>query len=187
MYAVSLCSCTIGCEAYSFTTDGYGIFNVCTHLGAWRGVQEQISLWDSERQKNCSSHCLARGSNSGSSDLNSDSLTTELCPSLQEQGFGLQWKNNRLQEMMLTCTVYSIIFCTFEFNAEQNYPSCHTEAESFDSLVIFTPEPKARVLMLNIPSSLVSTVSRNRAEQSLFFYKPAAPLYWAWNEFWEGK
>ena len=79
---------------------------------------------------------------------------------------------------MLTCTVYSILFCTLhvEFNAEQNYPSCHTEAESFDSLVIFTPEPKARVLMLNIPSSLVSTVSRNRAEQSLFFYKPAAPL-----------
>ena len=30
------CDHTTGCEAYSFTTDGYGIFNVRTNLGACR-------------------------------------------------------------------------------------------------------------------------------------------------------
>ena len=30
------CFHTSSCEAYSFTTDGYGIFNVSTHLGACR-------------------------------------------------------------------------------------------------------------------------------------------------------
>ena len=34
----AVCSCfhTTDCDAYSFTTDGYGIFNVRTHLGACR-------------------------------------------------------------------------------------------------------------------------------------------------------
>ena len=32
--AVFSCFDTTGCEAYSFTTAGYGIFNVRTHLGA---------------------------------------------------------------------------------------------------------------------------------------------------------
>ena len=31
--AVFLCDHTTGCEAHSFMTDGYGIFNVRTHLG----------------------------------------------------------------------------------------------------------------------------------------------------------
>ena len=34
MYAVFLCDPTTGCEAYSFTRDGYGIFNVRTNLSA---------------------------------------------------------------------------------------------------------------------------------------------------------
>ena len=34
--AVFPCFHTTGCEAYSFTTDGYGIFNVCTIVGACR-------------------------------------------------------------------------------------------------------------------------------------------------------
>ena len=29
-----------GCDAYSFTTDGYGIFNVCINLGACRTHEE---------------------------------------------------------------------------------------------------------------------------------------------------
>ena len=32
VYAVLLCDHTNGCEAYSFTTDGYGIFIVRTHF-----------------------------------------------------------------------------------------------------------------------------------------------------------
>ena len=32
--ALLSCLYTAGCEAYPFTTDGYGIFNVRTHLGA---------------------------------------------------------------------------------------------------------------------------------------------------------
>ena len=34
VYAVFLCNHATGCEAYSFMTDGYRIFNVHTHLGA---------------------------------------------------------------------------------------------------------------------------------------------------------
>ena len=35
MYAIFWCDRTTGCEAYSFTADGYGIFNMCTiNLGA---------------------------------------------------------------------------------------------------------------------------------------------------------
>ena len=67
--AVFSCFHTTGCEAYSFTTDGYRIFNTRTNVGA------------------CHTHeggsGTNRGSNTlhGSSDLNSDALTTELvCP-----------------------------------------------------------------------------------------------------------
>ena len=63
------------------TTDGYGIFNVRTHLGACRthegGDQAQTSLHFSP--------CPVRGSNPGSSDLNSDDLTTELRTSPGEE------------------------------------------------------------------------------------------------------
>ena len=48
VYAVFLCDHTTGCEAYSFTTDGYGIFNMRTNLGAYSthegGDQAQTSL-----------------------------------------------------------------------------------------------------------------------------------------------
>ena len=36
MYAIFFGDHTTGIEAYSFTTDGYEIFNVRTHLGARR-------------------------------------------------------------------------------------------------------------------------------------------------------
>ena len=89
-------------KAYSFTTDGYGIFNVRTHLGAVpytrrAGSDTKKSAQELTRRdrKNCpsavdwaltanylslylSSPCSARGLNLiRSSDLNSDSLTTE--------------------------------------------------------------------------------------------------------------
>ena len=101
------CFYTTGCEFYSFMTDGFGIFNVRTKSGCvsrtytrrgvrhkqvcirvdseerktvphpdlcgWLGVKQQLSIY-------LSSPCPARGLNPGSSDLNSDSLTTELCP-----------------------------------------------------------------------------------------------------------
>ena len=84
---------TTGCDAYSFTTDGYGIFNVSiTDLGACRtheggrgrgggGSGTNKSAHELTRKdRNCTSPCPAMGSNPGSSDLNSDSLTTELRP-----------------------------------------------------------------------------------------------------------
>ena len=78
---------TIGCEAYSFTTDGYGIFKVRTHLFRCvpytrRGVRDKqgCTRVDSQRQKSCLSPCPTSGSNTGPSDLNSDALTTELHP-----------------------------------------------------------------------------------------------------------
>ena len=58
VYAVFLCDHTTGCEAYSFTTGGYVIFNTHTILG--------------EGWKNYPSTCPARGSNPGS--------TTQLHP-----------------------------------------------------------------------------------------------------------
>ena len=36
VFAVFLDDYTTGCEAYSFTTDGYGIFNVRKNVGACR-------------------------------------------------------------------------------------------------------------------------------------------------------
>ena len=50
VYAVFLCDHTTGCEAYSFMTDGYGIFNVRTNLGACsiytKWGQAQTSLYE---------------------------------------------------------------------------------------------------------------------------------------------
>ena len=76
---------TTNCEEYSFTTDGYEIFNMRTHLGACRtheggsgtnkSAQELIRR---DRKKTCPLPCPARGSNPESSDLNSDAVTTEL-------------------------------------------------------------------------------------------------------------
>ena len=66
-------------EAYSFMTDGYGIFNVRTTFGymlySQRGVRykQMCTRVDSEGYKNCPT----KGSNPGSSDLNCDALTTE--------------------------------------------------------------------------------------------------------------
>ena len=93
------CFYTTGCEAYFFffTTDGYGICNVRTHLGAcrahegegWGGVgvrhKQVYTRVDSEWQKKNPPipHPAPPGdrTNPGSSDKNSDSLTTE--PRLQ--------------------------------------------------------------------------------------------------------
>ena len=69
--AVFSCFHTDGYEAYSLTTDGYGIFNVRTKLGACRsqegGVRRKSAQeLKSERQKNCPSPCPTRGSIPGS-------------------------------------------------------------------------------------------------------------------------
>ena len=94
------CFNTTGCEAYSFTTDGYGIFSVLTNLRACRthegegggsggeggrgggsdtnkSAQELIQR-DIKTVSHSASPCV--GSNPGSSDYNSDALTTELRP-----------------------------------------------------------------------------------------------------------
>ena len=87
VYAVFfVCDYTTGCDACSFTTDGYGIFNKFGWaLYTRRGVRHThvcTSVY-SEGQKNCRSPCPARGSNPGSLDFKSDALTTELrSPSL---------------------------------------------------------------------------------------------------------
>ena len=75
-----------GCEDYSFTRDGYGIFNMltnwdvcCTHKGG-SDTNKSAQELTQEGQKNGPSPCPTRGSNPGSLDLNSDALTTELRP-----------------------------------------------------------------------------------------------------------
>ena len=84
---------TTDCEAYSFTIDGYGIFNASTNLGAHEGGVRHKQVYtrvDSEGQKKgfCSSPCSARGSNPGSSDLvnPSDALATEPRPLVKAPG-----------------------------------------------------------------------------------------------------
>ena len=80
-----LCDCTTSCEAYSFMTDGHGIFNVCTKMGVCctheggGGVRHKqiCTRIDSEGQKNC---VIARVLDPGSSGLISDSPTTEIRP-----------------------------------------------------------------------------------------------------------
>ena len=80
--AAFLCDHTTGCKAYSFTTDGYGIFNVRTNLGAYRSheggsgtnksAQELI-----RRDRKTAAHPAPPGDrNPRSLDLNSDSLTS---------------------------------------------------------------------------------------------------------------
>ena len=85
----SVLSCVhiTGCEAYSITTDGYGISNMRKHKCGYKSYtrkgdrHEQVcTRVDSEGQNKCSPPCPARGSNPGSSGLNSDPLTTELRP-----------------------------------------------------------------------------------------------------------
>ena len=65
---------TTGCEAYSFTTDGYGIINMRIHVGACRthaaGSGTKTSAQDltrGDRNNTCTSPCPARGSNPGPS------------------------------------------------------------------------------------------------------------------------
>ena len=67
-------------RAYFFTTDGYGIFNVRTNLGAYpytpkgRGWREGEGGGAGTEKQHVT--LPARGSNPGSSDLNCDPLTT---------------------------------------------------------------------------------------------------------------
>ena len=74
VYTVFLCDDSTGYEAYSFTTDAFGVFNVRTNLGACRtymrkGVRAQTNLhksWLVGTEKTiCCSLCLTRGSNQG--------------------------------------------------------------------------------------------------------------------------
>ena len=73
-------------EAYSFTTDGYGIFNVRTHLGAHRDMKGWSStnksaqdLTRRDRKLNCLLPWAPPGDRTQeSSGLNSDALTKSL-------------------------------------------------------------------------------------------------------------
>ena len=82
--------------------DRYGIINMCIHY-IWvhviaytsRGVRHNqvCTRLDSEGDKTCLSTCPARGSNPGSSALNSDALTTELRPPIKSS-FLFIWDNS---------------------------------------------------------------------------------------------
>ena len=69
------CFHTAGCEACSFTTDRYGIFNVRTYSGlcsihdGGSGTYTSAQELPRRDQKTCTLPCPARGSNPGSSDL----------------------------------------------------------------------------------------------------------------------
>ena len=76
------CFHTTGCEAYSFVTDVYGIFNMHTHLGeCLKGGQAQTSLhksWLGGTEKLSLTLSQPGDLKPGSSDLNVDALTSEL-------------------------------------------------------------------------------------------------------------
>ena len=89
VYAVCLCDHTTGCESYSFTIGRYGIFYVCKHVGACRtheggsGTNESAQELIRRDRNICPLPCPTKGSNLGSSYLNSDALTTALRPPLR--------------------------------------------------------------------------------------------------------
>ena len=75
----------VTCEACSVTTDGYEIFNVRTNFGMCHTHEMTVEhkkkciIDDSEGEEkkvNWPSPCNARGSNPGSSGLNSDAPTS---------------------------------------------------------------------------------------------------------------
>ena len=67
--AVFPCFHTTGCEAYSFTTDGYGIFltcapifvHACAHTKAGQALMSALTRVDSEELKNGPSHPASTG------------------------------------------------------------------------------------------------------------------------------
>ena len=50
VYASSMCDYTTGCDVYTFTTDGYGISNVRTRLGAYRTHERGEGVWGRHKQ-----------------------------------------------------------------------------------------------------------------------------------------
>ena len=91
MYAVFSYFQTTGSEAYSFTTDGYGIFNVRTTVGACRTHEGESGTNKSAqeltwRDRKTALH-PAPPVDQGSSNLNSDALTTELRPPIPATKF----------------------------------------------------------------------------------------------------
>ena len=74
------CFHTTGCEAYSFTTDGYGIFNLRTNLGAYHTQERESGTNRSAQEltrrdrKNVSHPPPPGDRTQGSSDLNFVSL-----------------------------------------------------------------------------------------------------------------
>ena len=70
VYAVFLCDHTTDCEAYSFTTYGYGIFNVDSMLYTRRGVRYKQVYKSRLGGPEKLSPCPARGSNAESPDFN---------------------------------------------------------------------------------------------------------------------
>ena len=93
----------------------------------WKGVRHKnfckSTRVDSEGQKNCSSPCPTRGSNPGSSHLNSYSLTTELRP--LSVGHSLaSMKYFRCSVSLSWLNIYIYILCWFFFCSD-NSPSAH--------------------------------------------------------------
>ena len=92
LFTVFSCLHTTGCESYSFTTDGYGIFNMRTHEGGSGTNESGKELTRKDRKNSLSvSPFPARGSNPGYSDLNTDALTPEqrTSPVLRRRHLGL--------------------------------------------------------------------------------------------------
>ena len=130
---------TTGSEAYSFTTDGYGIFNVRTNFGCVpyirRGVRHKTvcTRVDQEGQKEEEEKnvpCPARGSNPGSLDLHYDALTTEPCfpvyrsHSRQVADWGQDYNRKKVR-LQLSLRI-SCIHCLFAYpNEHQCGVACY--------------------------------------------------------------
>ena len=82
--AVFVCDRTLlGCESFSFTADGYGIFNVRTHLGGKSGTNKSAQVL-TRRDRITAPHAAPAGDRTqGLSDFNSDALTDAPPPAME--------------------------------------------------------------------------------------------------------
>ena len=140
--AVFSCFHTKGCEAHSLQQMDMESLT-CTHIACCMHEGEsgtyKSARVDWEGRKKFPSPCPARGMNPGSSDLNSDSLTTELRPwSYSVHIFGRiafdKWQTDRESNFTWKWWKIQIYFCNFSLGHWLNLIKIISETTPRDNI-----------------------------------------------------